>query len=201
MLVMLLSLCFLHCCQAQMLRMMAGMKRNVWFDSGYFFSSVYASVSTPEEYEKIGSYSLEVTSGFVPGSSLCLVRQRIQFASVYVSLSSPGGVREIGFFWETTFGIFSCIQRYLVRQWIYVCVSSEVLSVKSVDTPVIMLDSLVQTVLGQVVDVPVVVQRQVRGLSVQTAVLVPQLPFIAGRRHPGHGAEADSHCFPCSEDH
>ena len=47
--------------------------------------------------------------------------------------------------------------------------------------PVVMLDSLVQTVLGQVVDVPVVVQRQVRGLSVQTAVLVPQLPFFAGR--------------------
>ena len=32
-------------------------------------------------------------------------------------------------------------------------------------------------------------------------VLVPQLPFIARRRHPGHGAEADSHGFPCSEDH
>ena len=30
-------------------------------------------------------------------------------------------------------------------------------------------------VLGQVVDVPVVVQRQVRGQSVQYAVLVPQL--------------------------
>ena len=24
---------------------------------------------------------------------------------------------------------------------------------------------------------------------------------IAGRRHPSHGAEADSHGFPCSEDH
>ena len=101
-----------------------------------------------------------MTSGFVPGSTSCLVRRQIHFASVY-----------------------------------------EVLSDKGVDMPVVMLDSLVQTVLGQVVDVPVVVQRQVRGLSVQTAVLVPQLPFIAGRRHPGHGAEADSHGFPCSEDH
>ena len=81
------------------------------------------------------------------------------------------------------------------------CVSSEVLADKGVDMPIVMLDSLVQTVLGQVVDVPVVVQRQVRGLSVQTAVLVPQLPLIAGRRHPGHGAVADSHGFPCSEDH
>ena len=34
----------------------------------------------------------------------------------------------------------------------------------------------------------VVVQRQVRGQTVQKAVLVPQLPFIAGRRHPGHGS-------------
>ena len=67
--------------------------------------------------------------------------------------------------------------------------------------PVVVLDSFVQTVLGQVVDVPVVVQRQVRGQTVQIAVLVPQLPFIAGRRHPGHGAEADSHGFPWSEDH
>ena len=91
---------------------------------------------------------------------------------------------------------FSSIQRFLVLQCIYVCVSSEVLSDKGVDMPVVMLDSLVQTVLGQVVDVLVVVQRQVRGLSVQTAVLVPQLPFIAGRRHPGHGAEAASHGFP-----
>ena len=56
---------------------------------------------------------------------------------------------------------------------------------------------LVQTVLGQVVDVPVVVQRQVRGLSVQTAVLVPQLPFIAGRRHPGRRFP----WFSFSEDH
>ena len=77
----------------------------------------------------------------------------------------------------------------------------EVLSDKGVDMPIVMLDSLVQTVLGQVVDVPVVVQRQVRGQVVQKAVLVPQLPFIAGRRHPGHGAEADSHDFPFSEDH
>ena len=77
----------------------------------------------------------------------------------------------------------------------------EVLSDKGVDMPVVMLDSLVQTVLGQVVDVPVVVQRQVRGQTVQMAVPVPQLPFIGGRRHPGHGAEANSHGFPCSEDH
>ena len=32
------------------------------------------------------------------------------------------------------------------------------------------------------VDVPVVVQRQVLGLTVQKAVLVPQLPFFAGPR-------------------
>ena len=48
---------------------------------------------------------------------------------------------------------------------------------------------------------PVIVQRQVRGQIVQKAVLVPQLPFIDGRRHPSHGAEAGSHGFPCSEDH
>ena len=66
--------------------------------------------------------------------------------------------------------------------------------------PVALLDSSVQTVSGLVVDVPVVVQRQVRGLTVQNAVLVPQFPFFAGCRHPGYGAEADSHGFPLSED-
>ena len=80
------------------------------------------------------------------------------------------------------------------------CVSLRGLLDKGVDMPVAMLDSLVQTVLGQVMDVPVVVQRQVRGLTVQNAVLVPQLPFVAGRRHPSCGAEADSHGFPFSED-
>ena len=80
------------------------------------------------------------------------------------------------------------------------CVSLRGLLDEGVDMPVVMLDSLVQTVLGQVVDVPFVVQRQVRGLSVQNAVLVPQWPFIACRQHPGYGAEADSHGFPFSED-
>ena len=102
-----------------------------------------------------------------------MVRQWIHFASVYVSVSSPEEYEKLGFFPGDDFWIFSCIQRYLVRQWIHVCVSSEVLSDKGVDMPVVMLDSLVQTVLGQVVDVPVVVQRQARGLSVQIAVLVP----------------------------
>ena len=73
------------------------------------------------------------------------------------------------------------------------CVSPRGLLDKGADMPDVMLDSLVQTVLGQVVDVPVVVQRQVLGLTVQNAVL-------AGRRHPGYGAEADSHRFPFSED-
>ena len=53
----------------------------------------------------------------------------------------------------------------------------EVLSDKVFDMPVVMLDSLVQTVHGQVVDVPVVVQRQVRGQTVQIAVLVPQFRY------------------------
>ena len=60
----------------------------------------------------------------------------------------------------------------------------EVLSDKGVDMPVVMLDSLVQTVLGQVVDVPVVVKRQGYGQTVQNAVLVPKLQFIEGRRPP-----------------
>ena len=34
---------------------------------------------------KLGVF-LEVTSGFIPGSSLCLVRQRIHIASVYEGL-------------------------------------------------------------------------------------------------------------------
>ena len=46
------------------------------------FSSVCASVSSPEEYEKLWIFR-EMTSGFVPGSTLCLVRRQIHFASVY----------------------------------------------------------------------------------------------------------------------
>ena len=48
-----------------------------------------------------------------------------------------------------------------------------------VDVPVALV---VQVLSDKVVDVPVVVQRQVLGLTVQKAVLVPQLPFFAGPR-------------------
>ena len=107
------------------------------------------------------------------------------------------------------FLVDSRIQRYLVRQWIHVCVSSRGLLDQGVDMPVVMLDSLVQTVqrpvtgpvLGQVVDVSVVVQRQVRGSMVRKTVVVPQLQFIDGRRHPCLYAEADSHGPACSENH
>ena len=43
--------------------------------------------------------------------------------------------------------------------------------------------------------------RQCRGPDSENCLDFPQLPFIDGRRHPGHGAEAGSHGFPCSEDH
>ena len=38
-------------------------------------------------------------------------------------------------------------------------------------------------------------------LGTTSFAVVPQLPFIAGRRHPGHGADAGSNGSPCSEDH
>ena len=47
--------------------------------------------------------------------------------------------------------------------------------------------------------VKVIFPSGVFGQTAQKTVDFPQLQFIAGRRHPGHGA--DSHGFPCSEDH
>ena len=43
--------------------------------------------------------------------------------------------------------------------------------------------------------------HEVRGSMVQPTVDFPQLPFIAGRRFPCRGAEADSHGLARSEDH
>ena len=56
-------------------------------------------------------------------------------------------------------------------------------------------------VLGQVVDVSVVVQRQVLGSMVRKTVVVPQSQFIDGRRHPCLYAVADPHGPVCSENH
>ena len=55
-------------------------------------------------------------------------------------------------------------------------------------------------VLGQG-DMPVVVPSGAFCQTAQKPVDFLQLPFIAGRRHPGHGAEADSHGLECSADH
>ena len=46
---------------------------------------------------KLG-FLLELTSGLVPGFSLCLVRKRIHIASVYVLVSSPEEYEGIGIF-------------------------------------------------------------------------------------------------------
>ena len=45
--------------------------------------------------------------------------------------------------------------------------------------------------------VKVICPSGVFGHTVQKTVDFLQLPLIAGRRHPGHGAEADSHGFSC----
>ena len=55
--------------------------------------------------------------------------------------------------------------------------------------------------LDKVLDVPVVVLRQVRGFMVQKTVVVPQLQFIVGRRHFFRAADADPHGPVCSADH
>ena len=55
-------------------------------------------------------------------------------------------------------------------------------------------------VLGQG-GMPVVVPSGAFSQTAQKTADFLQLPFIAGRRHPCHGAEADSHGFACSEDH
>ena len=61
---------------------------------------------SPEEYEKIGIF-LELTSGFVPGFSLRLVRQWIHVASVYASVSSPEEYEKIEIFLGDDFWICS----------------------------------------------------------------------------------------------
>ena len=60
-------------------------QRNVWFDSGYFFRQSTRRSRRLRSTRKLGAF-LEVTSRFVPGSSFCLVRQRIHIASVYEGL-------------------------------------------------------------------------------------------------------------------
>ena len=69
-----------------------------WFDSGYIFVSL-RSVSSPQEYEKI-VFFLESTSGFVPGSSLCLVRQRIHLRQSTRSCRISLLMRRGGFPWS-----------------------------------------------------------------------------------------------------
>ena len=55
-------------------------------------------------------------------------------------------------------------------------------------------------VLGQR-DMPVAVPSGAFGQTAQKTVDFLQLPFLAGRRQPCHGAEADSHGLACLEDH
>ena len=56
-------------------------------------------------------------------------------------------------------------------------------------------------VLLEVVDMPVVVLRQVRGSTIQKTVVVPQLQFLDGRRLLRRAAEAHPHGPVCSKDH
>ena len=55
--------------------------------------------------------------------------------------------------------------------------------------------------LDTVLDMPVVVLRQVHGFMVQKTVVRPQLQFIVGRRHSFRAADADPHGPDCSADH
>ena len=72
---------------------------------------------SPEEYENIGIF-LELTSGSVPGSSLCLVRQRIHLCQSTASCRLRS-TRKLAFFWETTSGSVSSSSLCLVRQRIH----------------------------------------------------------------------------------
>ena len=53
----------------------------------------------------------------------------------------------------------------------------------------------------QVVDMPVVVQRQVRRSTIQKTVAVPQLQFLVGRRLLRRAAEAHPQGPVCTKDH
>ena len=77
----------------------------------------------------------------------------------------------------------------------------DVLSDKGVDMPVVMLDSF-----GPDSSWPgcgCACRCATTGAWSDTADsrASAAVAVIAGRRHPGHGAEADSHGSPCSEDH
>ena len=109
------------------------------------------------------------------------VAQVVQFP-LYLAVSClVFGVR----LWRTRLWIFLGFRKYfriqhsLVRQWIHVRRQST----RSYGR------------ISHVFDVPVVVQRQVHGQTVQIAVLVP---LLRGRWHPCRGAVADSlgphHC-------
>ena len=80
-----------------------------------------------------------------------------------------------GIFWEIPSGNVPVFSATWFDNGYMFASAHEVLSDKGVDMPVVMLE---------VVDVPVVVQRQGYGQTVQNAVLVPQLLFIEGRWPP-----------------
>ena len=82
------------------------------------------------------------------------------------------------------------VQMYVFVQFLY----------KVGDLPVAPLETP-QVQFFVEVHMPVVVPSGDIGQTAQKTVDFLQLPFIAGRRHPGHGAEADSHGLACSEDH
>ena len=76
-------------------------------------------------------------------------------------------------------------QRHVPAVRITVVTQRQVPTVHSFILPVQLLD--------KVLDMPVVVLRQVPGLMVQKTVEPPQLQFFVGRRHPFRSAEADPH--------
>ena len=85
---------------------------------------------------------------------------------------SPEEYEKMRSFWETTSGIFPVFSGIWFDNGYMFASAHEVLSDKGVDMPVVLLDSLVQTVLGQVVDVPVVVQREVRSADSRASAAV-----------------------------
>ena len=67
---------------------------------------IYVSLQWPCRPRSTRKFSifLELTSGFVPGSSLCLVRQRIHLRWSTRRSRRLRSTRKLGFFWETTSG-------------------------------------------------------------------------------------------------
>ena len=129
----------------------------------------------------------------MPYSALYLVRQLTHVSvSLRVGLVARG-VRENLDFSGRRLLDFSRIQRHLVRQWTHICGQST----RSCRTKVLTCPLMQFGPDSSWPGCGCACRCATTGAWFRTAENCGNsaVPFIAGRRHPGHGAEADSYGF------